>query len=286
MKKVLIVLFVVVSFLAEAQVVTPAASTAAMVSTVVGLTEVKVEYSRPKAKGRKIFGEGAAFVRPYGVLWRTGANAGTVVTFSDNVKFGGVDVPKGSYLLLTMPGATDWGVILYKDISMGGNTDLYDKSKDQANVTVKAQKLTEKVETMTIDIADLSEDGKTANLQIAWENTSVKVPITVDFDAKVMKSIEANTKVGYNNLFQAATYYYDNGKDMKQALTWTNEALAAYPKDSPAPYWMLLQKAKIQKALGDKAGAMATSMASKAAAESQKNMDYVKLNDELMKGLK
>jgi len=286
MKKVLVILFVVLSLAAEAQVLAPAASPAAMVSTVVGLTEVKVEYFRPKAKGRKIFGEGTSFLTQFGQLWRTGANSGSKVTFSDDVKFSGVDVPKGTYLLLTIPGATEWTVILYKDVAMGGNTDQYDKMKDQARITVKSEKLTEKVETFTVQISDLAADSKTANLQISWENTSVKVPIVVDFDAKVMKSIETSTRVNYNNYSAAATYYFDNGKDMKQALTYVNEALANYPKDGDTPYWILLQKAKIQKALGDKKGAMESSVASKTAALAQKNMDYVKMNDELMTNLK
>ncbi|CAN5139397.1 DUF2911 domain-containing protein [soil metagenome] len=279
MKKVLVILLVAFSFIAEGQVVTPAPSTAATVSTVVGLTDVKVEYSRPKGKGRKIFGEGASFVTPYGQMWRTGANNGSKVTFSDDVKFGGMDVPKGTYLLLTIPGASDWTVILYKDVAMGGNTGAYDQAKDQARVSVKSEKLTEKVESFTIGISDLSENSKTANLQISWENTSVKVPITVDFDAKVMSAIANNIP---DNLFAAATYYYENGKDMKKALAWVNEAIASNPK----AFWMTLQKAKIQKALGDKKGAMETSMLSKATAQEAKNDQYVKMNDELMATLK
>ena len=282
MKKVLVILFVAFSLIAEGQVVTPAPSTASTVTNVIGLTDVKIEYSRPKAKGRKIFGDGAAFLTPYGQLWRTAANNGSKITFGDDVKFGGTDVPKGTYLLLTIPGASEWTVILYKDVAMGGSTDQYDKSKDQVRVTAKAEKLTEKVETFTLEISDIAENSKTANLQIMWENTSVKVPITVDFDSRVMKSIEANTKVNPNNYFSAATYYYDNGKDLKQALTWVNEAVAANPK----AFWILLQKAKIQKAMGDKKGAMESSVASKAAAQEAKNMDYVKLNDDFMASVK
>jgi Protein of unknown function (DUF2911) len=282
MKNILAILFSALCLVTQAQVTTPAASTAATVTNVVGLTEVKVEYSRPKAKGRKIFGAGAEFLTPYGQLWRTAANSGSKVTFSDDVKFGGVDVPKGTYLLLTIPGATEWTVILYKDVAMGGSTDKYDQSKDQARVTAKSEKLTEKVETFTIEVSDLAENNKTANLQIMWENTSVKVPITVDFDAKVMKSIEANTKVNPGNLYQAANYYFENGKDIKQALEWATAAAAA----NSNAYWVLHLKAKIQKALGDKKGAAESAMASKAVAEKEKNADYVKMNDELLKGLK
>jgi Protein of unknown function (DUF2911) len=282
MKNILAILLSAICLAAQAQVITPAASTAATVTNVVGLTEVKVEYSRPKAKGRKIFGATADFLTPYGQLWRTAANSGSKVSFSDDVKFGGVDVPKGTYLLLSIPGAAEWTVILYKDVAMGGNTTGYDQSKDQARVTVKSEKLTEKVETFTIEVSDLAENNKTANLQIMWENTSVKVPIAVDFDAKVMKSIEANTKVNPGNLYQAASYYFENGKDMKQALDWATAAAAA----NADAFWVMHLKAKIQKALGDKKGAAESAMASKAVAEKAKNVDYVKMNDELLKGLK
>jgi hypothetical protein len=282
MKNILAILLTVLCLAAQAQVTTPAASTAATLTNVVGLTEVKIEYSRPKAKGRKIFGATADFLTPYGKLWRTAANSGSKVTFSDDVKFGGVDVPKGTYLLLSIPGAAEWTVILYKDVAMGGSTDEYNQSKDQARVTVKSEKLTEKVETFTIEVSDLSENNKTANLQILWENTSVKVPITVDFDAKVMKSIEANTKVSPNNLFQSAVYYLENGKDLKQALTWVNSAL----ESNPTAFWMLYQKARIQKGLNDKVGSLASSKVSWEEATKAKNADYVKMNEELQKSLK
>ena len=283
MKKVLVVLFVMAGLIAEAQVQTPSPSPAAVVSTVVGLTDIKVEYSRPKAKGRKIFGAGSEFTTPFGHMWRTGANNGTNVTFGDNVKFGGMDVPKGTYRLMTIPGAAEWTVILSKDMTLAANDpENYKQENDQARVTVKSEKLTEKVETFTIEISDLAENSKSANLQIMWENTSVKVPITVDFDAKVMKSIEASTKVNPGNLYQAASYYLENGKDLKQAMEWITIASAS----NQDAYWMWLTKAKIQKALGDKKGAMESSMASKAAAEKAKNADYVKMNDDFMKGLK
>jgi hypothetical protein len=282
MKRVLILLLVAVSLASQAQVITPAPSPAATVSTVVGLTEVKVEYSRPKMKGRKIFGTGTEFVTPYGSVWRTGANAGTVISFSDDVKFGGVDVPKGKYLVLTIPGATDWIVILYKDIALGGNVGDYNQANDQMRAVVKADKLAEKIEAFTIEIADLSENSKNANLQLMWENTSVKVPIAVDFDKKVLASIEASTKVSPNSLYSAANYYLDNGKDLKVALDWATTAAAARPD----AYWIMHTKAKIQKALGDKKGATESAMASRKVAEEAKDTAFVKLNDDLIKGMK
>ncbi|HEY5823394.1 MAG TPA: DUF2911 domain-containing protein, partial [Cyclobacteriaceae bacterium] len=179
-------------------------------------------------------------------------------------------------------GAASWTVILSKDMNLGGSTEGYDKANDVVLTTVKAEKLTEKVELFTIEVADIAADSKSANLQIMWENTSVKLPFTVDFDAKVMKSIEASTKVNPGAQYQAALYYLENGKDLKVANEWITAAAAA----NPNAYWIWLTKAKIQKALGDKKGALESATASRAAAEKEKNADYVKMNDELIKSLK
>jgi len=274
-------LLLFVTGLATAQVQTPQPSPAASVSTVVGLTDVKIDYARPSLKGRKIFGE-KDVMYPHGTIWRTGANAGTKISFSDDVKVEGIVVPKGEYLIFTWPGATEWTVSLYKDLAIGGNTNAYDKSKEAANFKVKSEKLTAPIETFTINIGDIASDSKSAKIQLAWENTSVKFTITVDYDAKVMKSIEANTKVNPNNYFSAAVYYLENGKDIKQALEWVNKAAEA----NPTAFWILYQKARIQKAAGDKAGALATSKASWEGAKQAGNRDYQSMNEELQKTLK
>jgi hypothetical protein len=282
MKKLFVLILVATCFLAEAQIQTPSASPAATVTTVVGLTDVKITYSRPKMKGRKIFGEGDAYLTPYGKIWRTGANNGTRISFSDDVKVEGVAVPKGEYLIFTWPGATEWTVSLYKNLDLGGDTGSYKEADEAARFKVKAEKLTERVETFTMNIADIADNSTSAKVQIAWENTSVKFTVAVDFDSKVMKSIEAGTKVSPNAYSTAASYYFENGKDLKQALEWITLACNA----NPNAYWNLLTKARIQKALGDKPGALATSALSKAAAEKAGNNDYVKMNDELAKSLK
>ncbi|PZR37563.1 MAG: hypothetical protein DI538_12295 [Azospira oryzae] len=282
MKNYVLILMLAIALTTQAQVQTPQPSTASTVTNVVGLTEVKIEYSRPKMKGRKIYGEGETFLVPFGKMWRTAANSGSRITFSDEVKFGDTAVPKGTYQLITVPGATQWTVILSKDMTLGGSTAGYDAANDVAKVTVKPEKLTEKVELFTMEVTDIAENSKTANIQIAWENTSVKVPFSVDYDAKVMKAIEASTKPNPNVLYQSALYYFENGKDLKQANEWIAVAAAA----NPDAFWIWLTKAKIQKALGDKKGALESATASKAAAEKAKNTEYVKMNDELIKGLK
>src|SRR5258707_7037285 len=99
MKTFLSIALILSSFAALAQVRTPSASPAGSVSSVVGLTDVKIDYSRPRIKGRKIFGEATGFVVPFGAIWRTGANDGSKVTFSDEVNVEGTKVPAGTYLI-------------------------------------------------------------------------------------------------------------------------------------------------------------------------------------------
>jgi len=282
MKKfVLTAAFLVCCIIGWSQVQTPAASPAGSVSTTVGLTDIKIDYYRPRAKGRKVFGTDASVVVPYGQIWRTGANSGTKISFSDDVVVEGKPVPKGEYLIYTWPGATEWTISLYKDLTLGGNYKQYDETKEAAKFKVKPEKLAEKVETLTFNIGDISDNSKSAKVQLAWENTSVKFGFSADYDAKVMKSIEANTKVNANNYFSAAVYYLENGKDLNQALTWVNEAL----KSNPTAFWMLYQKARIQKALGDNKGAKETATASLNASKQADNRDYQMMNESLIKGL-
>lgn len=282
MKKTLLIVVMAVMFLvSEGQVQTPAASPAGSVSSTIGLTEVKIEYFRPRLKGRKIFGE-KDVMYPHGTIWRTGANSGTKISFSDDVKVENIDVPKGEYLIFTWPNAGEWTVALYKDISLGGNTGEYDPSKEAAKFKVKTKKLAEKVETFTISIDDIAPDNKTGKVTLAWENTAVPFTVAVDYDAKVMKSIEANTKVNPGNYFQAASYYLETGRDLNKALEWVNLALESNPK----AYWMLHQKARIQKALGDKKGAAETATASLNSAKAANNRDYQNMNEELIRSLR
>ena len=285
MKNYIILMFVVCTLFAQAQIQTPQPSPAGTVSTTVGLTDVKISYSRPLMKGRKIFGEGSNYLLPYGQIWRTGANNGTIISFSDDVTVEGAAVPKGEYLLFTWPGASEWTISLYKDLALGGNTAGYDKTKEVANFKVKASKLAEKIETLTLNITDLAEDSKSANIEIAWENTSVKFKVGVEFDEKVMKAIEANTKVNPGNLITAARYYHATKRDLKQALAWVDEYLAV-GKNSEQ-FWNVNFKAQLLKDMGDKKGALAAATQSlEMAKKAPSDFGYIKLNEDLIKSLK
>ena len=77
----------------------------------VGLTDIEINYSRPSAKGRPIFGG----LVPYGEVWRTGANGRTTISFSTPVKLNGTDIPAGKYSLFTIPGESEWTIVINKD---------------------------------------------------------------------------------------------------------------------------------------------------------------------------
>lgn len=284
MKKTIIALFLALNICAYAQIDTPSPSPSATLTTRIGLTDVKIAYSRPRIKGRKIFGDGKDFLTPYGALWRTAANSGTVITFGDDVEVEGKKLAKGDYLLLTIPGPAEWTVIFYKDVAMGGNTSGYKQENDAARVVVKSEKLTEKAEMFTINVTDLSDDDTQAKIQLAWENTSVKVGVKVDVESKVMTSIENAMNNRIPNTYAAsARYYLNNKKDLKKALEWIDKAIAS----DPTAFWNIHLKAQIQKAAGDKAGAIASAKQSIAEAKKQPDdFGYVKQNEDLIASLK
>lgn len=269
-------LFALLALTLNAQMQTPQPSPSSELEQMVGLTEVEVEYARPSMKGRTIFGD----LVPYGQLWRTGANKNTTVSFSDDVKIGGKDVKAGEYAIFTKPGEAVWEVIFYTDTENWGTPRNWDASKVAATVKVEVMKMPMKVETFTITIDDLTNNG--ANLGILWEDVYVGVPFEVPTAEKAQKSIES-TMAGPSarDLYSAASYYYEEGLDMEKAREWIDKAVAMDTKGEQ--YWVLRRQSLIHAKLGDKKAAIAAAKKSLAAAEAAGNQDYVKMNkDSLM----
>jgi hypothetical protein len=255
-----------------AQLKVPAPSPSGTVKQAVGLSDITVDYSRPSAKGRVIFGD----VVPFGKVWRTGANGATKITFGEDVKVEGNAVAAGTYAIYTTPNKDSWEVMLYKDLTMGGNVSDYKKENELVRFVVKPKALNDKVETFTIDVADVTANS--ANIELNWEKTRVSFAVVADIDSKIMKNIETNVVNDSRPYFQAASYYYDNNKDLKQASEWVDKAMASNPK----AFWMVMLKAKIQAKQGDKKGAVATAEKVIALATEAKNDDYVAMAKKLM----
>ena len=140
----------------------------AAVSQDIGSTTVSITYGRPGLKGRSL----ATLAKP-GQVWRTGANESTVITFSEDVIFGGKEVKAGTYSLYTIPGE-NWTFILNSKLSWGTQ---YDESQDV--VRVPAAVTTEgasSFERFTIYFDTLSDTKAHLNLQ--WGKTMTAIPIT------------------------------------------------------------------------------------------------------------
>ena len=183
MKNTLTILLALTCFVATAQVQTPQSSPAGSVTTVVGLTDVKIDYSRPRAKGRKIFGEGADYLLPYGAIWRTGANASTKITFGDDVKIAGMPLVAGTYAMYSIPGADSWDILIYKDLKLGGDVAEYKAENEVLRFKVKPTTLSNKVETFTITCADMAPTS--ANIELLWDKTRIAFNVTTEIDEKV-----------------------------------------------------------------------------------------------------
>ena len=255
----------------QAQLQTPAPSPSGKVEQRIGLTDVVVEYSRPSKKGRVIFGD----VVPYDSIWRTGANAATKITFSDDVNFGGAEVKKGSYALLTKPGKKSWSVMLYPHTSTSFGSYL-ESDVLPTTVTTEAIEMPKEtdVETFMIGFDGLSNQGGT--LFLLWERTFVPVEIKVNTDKTVEASI---TKVmagpSAADYYSAASYYYAEKKDLNKALEWINTSIAK----GNEKFWVLRTKSLIQADLGDKKGAIETATKSLELAKADNNQDYIRMNE-------
>jgi len=255
---------------AEAQVRTPQPSPKSVLEQVVGLTNVTIDYSRPSAKGRTIFGD----LVPFGKLWRTGANANTTVSFSEDVVIDGKTLKKGKYSIFTTPKADNWEVIFYTDTDNWGNPEQWSDAKVALRTNVKPETLNRYVESLTIGINNLDNDA--ANLEIAWEKTVVAVKFAVPTKATALESIKkALSGPTANDYFASAQYFYQTGDDFKTALEYVNKALEL---NAEKPFYYNRLKSLIQAKLGDKKGAIETAKISLASAEAAKNNDYVKMN--------
>ncbi|WP_445457841.1 DUF2911 domain-containing protein [Flavobacterium sp. HNIBRBA15423] len=266
-------LLTVVTLSVQAQVKTPQASPAAKVEQVVGLANVQIEYSRPGAKGRTVYGD----LVPYGKNWRTGANANTTISFDQDIKVNGKELKRGKYALYTTPKADSWDVIFYASTDNWGLPENWDESKVALRTSVKPQTLMGSVESFTISINNVTNDS--ASLDLAWERTMVSVPFTVPTNEVAMASIEkALAGPSYGDYFSAAQYFYQSNNDMNKALTWVNKAIELTPSDRDVPFWYLRLKSLIQAKTGDKKGAIATAKSSLEGAKKAGNSDYEKMN--------
>lgn len=273
MKKILLslVLLGATATASIAQVKAPQPSPSAEFEQTVGLTEFKISYSRPGVKGRTIFGD----LVPFGEVWRTGANKAVQFSASTDFKFGGKDVKAGEYALYTVPGKTEWDVILYEETEIWGTPETWVDSLEAVRIKVKTAVLPNSIESFTMAFDNIV-NGSSAELNISWATTKVTILIETPTEEIAMASIES-TMAGPsgNDYYKAASFYFENDKDLKQAHTWIKKAVELRGEEA---FWMLRRQSLIEAKLGMTKEAIATANRSIASAEKAGNKDYIAMN--------
>lgn len=258
---------------ASAQVTMPAPSPTSMIRQDFGMGKIELTYSRPSIRGRNLFANNSELA-PLGKPWRTGANAATKIHFTDNVTVGGKTLDTGNYVIYTVPNKGQWDVVFSKGTAYPGQQG-FTESDDVVKLKASTTTLNDKVETFTMQFGNVQNES--CELQMMWGNTAVKVPITTNIKDRLRAQIDAAMQ-GQNKPYQqAANFYYEWEKNYAKALENVNKGIEASPK----AYWLYLLKARIQKASGDKAGAVASANKTIEFATEAKNDDYVRMAKEL-----
>ncbi len=229
-------------FLLKAQDI-PKPSPLVILSQTVGLTEIKIEYSSPAVSGRKIW-DGLV---PYGELWRTGANMATKITFSKDVTISNQRISAGTYSLFTIPGKTEWTVILNKDAELSG-TSGYKEANDALRFKVKPQE-GQMRERLLFLIADFTMDE--AVIALEWEKIRIPFTVKLDTEKQAMESIQKTLAQEWRPFANSARYILEYGSDLDLALSYINTSISI--SDEWFNNWI---KAQILAKKGDKKEAL------------------------------
>jgi hypothetical protein len=225
------------------QIKTPRPSPDATVIQIVGVTEVKIDYSSPGVKGRKIWGE----LVPFGETWRTGANEATTITFSDPVKINGTELPAGTYGIHTIPGESEWEFIFSKDTKIDGSSN-FDKEKEVLRIKAKPEEH-HFMERMTFLFTDVTDNSAIVNL--LWDKLNVS--FKVETNTQELFLSKAREQLSWSPTFQAAQYCLTSNTNLEEALKWAEASCLINEV-----YWNTRVKAQLQHKLGLKNEAIAT----------------------------
>jgi Protein of unknown function (DUF2911) len=226
----------------------PTLSQRSIVTQRIGLTDITVNYCRPLAGGRELFGK----VIPYGQVWRAGANENTVISFTDDVSVEGKPLAAGTYGLHMIPAADQWTIIFSKNSTSWGSFS-YDEKEDALRVNVKPQ-TGENEDALEFTFEDVKPDSTAVTMH--WAKTVVAFHVSADVNKIVLSSINNQlrsvggfTWAGYD---EAALWLLDTGENLDQAIKWEDRSILAEER-----FDNLLTKSQILEAQGKKEEAAA-----------------------------
>lgn len=200
----------------------PSLSPKGTISQVVGNTIVAIEYERPSARKRVVFGE----LIPWNKVWRTGAGHCTKISFDKDVILEGQSLEAGKYALLTIPNKKEWIVILNRDTTLYGSYN-YDFNKDVARFIVVPTNSSRYYETLNFDIEIIPNN---AQIFMNWANLQISFRLETSTDDEVKKLIRNDllTKNSKDSDIYAGAseYLYYKGEDLVSALELCDSAIA------------------------------------------------------------
>lgn len=278
-----IVFLLLVSGFVHGQITHPKASPFSIIEQEVGLSKIRIEYSRPSVRGRHVFGpqkDGQKGLVPYGRIWRVGANESTKISVDTEMEVAGNRLPKGTYALYAFPQQEVW------EIAFHGNTDHwgdgrnnYNPKEDVFRITVKPQTVSYHQESFLMAFDSITHSS--VNLNLTWASTTISIPFSVDTDAQmeaeIVKQLKENPTA--QTYYEAARYLQEQGKDYERALDYLNTALDL----GGDTYYFHRVKSLVQAELGDFIGAIASAKKSlKIATELEKD-EFVRMNEKNIK---
>ncbi len=219
----------------------PALSPKGKILQTVGNTAIEIEYERPSARKRQVFGD----LVPWNKVWRTGAGHCTKISVNKNVVVEGQKVRPGKYALLTIPNPEEWIIILNRDTSLYG-TSSYDPAKDEVRFTVIPSSTSRFYETLNIDIELIPND---ARIFISWADVQVSFQLETTTDPEMeefIQSVLLSKNHDSSNIYAgAAEYLLYQGKDYSDALLLADYAIELDPNNG----WARMLKIKIYERL-------------------------------------
>jgi DUF2911 family protein len=132
-------------------------------------TTITLEYNRPVARGRELFG---ALV-PYGKIWCPCADDATTIELTTAVKIDGQELAAGKYSVWTVPNADKWIVIFSRRAATWHTR--YPEGQDALRLEVVPHGGSH-MESLAFYFPMV--DGKKAGLVLHWGTTVV--PLTVE----------------------------------------------------------------------------------------------------------
>jgi hypothetical protein len=226
----------------------PRQSQHALVTQRIGVTDITVNYHRPLANGRQIWGK----VVPYGQVWRAGANENTTITFTDPVTIEGQALDKGTYGLHMIPGENEWTLIFSKNSTSWGSF-TYKQDEDALRVNVKPQS-TDAHDALSYDFDDVKADSAVVTMR--WEKVAVPFKVAVKVNDIVTAAIHRQLH-GLNQYYwegwdDAAGYFLANKINLDEALKDEDQSIQAEER-----YDNVMNKSRILEAMNRKEDATA-----------------------------